>query len=59
MVIHLDDRVRECYVHAKACGQIAIAETDPDAQQSFLDAREGWLKLALRLAESIEPEICE
>jgi hypothetical protein len=59
MVIHLSDRVRECYVHAKACGHIAIAEPDPDVQQSFLDAREGWLKLALRLAEFTEAEICE
>ena len=59
MVIHLSDRVRECYVHAKACGHIAAAENDPGVQQSYLDAGASWLKLALRLAEATEPEIHE
>jgi hypothetical protein len=59
MVIHLSDRGRECWFHAKACGHIAAAQSDPNVQQSYLDAGASSLKLALRLAEATEPEVRE
>jgi hypothetical protein len=59
MVIYLSDRVRECCFHAKVCGHIAAAQSDPEVQQSYFDAGASWLKLALRLAEVTEPEVRE
>jgi hypothetical protein len=52
----LSDEVRECYQHAKDCARWAAAQTDPAVQQSFLDARQSWLKLVRRLAAAPERE---
>jgi hypothetical protein len=56
MLQKLNDEVRECYQHAKDCARWAAAQTDPAVQQSFLDARQSWLKLVRRLAAAPERE---
>jgi hypothetical protein len=52
----LNDEVRECYQHAKDCAGSAAAQTDPAVQQSFLDARQSWLRLVRWLAAAPERE---
>jgi hypothetical protein len=54
MLQKLSDEVRECYQHAKDCARSAATQTDPAVQQSFLDARQSWLKLVRRLAAERE-----
>jgi hypothetical protein len=56
MLQKLSDEVRECYQHAKDCARSAATQTDPAVQQSFLDARQSWLKLVRRLAAAPERE---
>jgi hypothetical protein len=55
MVLHPSD-VRTCWLHAKSGGRSAAARSDPNVQQSFLDAKAAWLKIAKRPAESAEHE---
>ena len=43
---NLGEEIRECYRHAEDCALKAIAHTDPQLKQDFLDLEQRWLFLA-------------
>jgi hypothetical protein len=43
---NLSKEIRECYRHAEDCALKAIAHTDAQLKQSFLDLEQRWLFLA-------------
>jgi len=43
---NLSEEIRECYRHADDCALKAIAHTDAQLKQDFLDLEQRWLFLA-------------
>jgi hypothetical protein len=50
MLLQLNDKVCQCYQRSKNCARESMTQSDPLQQQSWLDARAAWLRLAKRLA---------
>lgn len=56
MLLQLNDKVRQCHQRSNDCTRKSMTQSDPLQQQSWLDAGQGWLRLAKRLAGLLQCE---